>query len=215
MAAVLRISRSGRFSLAASWRRPTGCSAAIRSRIRARRVISSIRSGASFRIRVIKPESIRSPPSDLVGQFPPARVNYVPKEILTQKLTLYKQKRGVFERFLVKKRFKPILDTGDCPRCPKKEKFRNLNRRCSCLERTRRSFRLTHSPRFRLWRMPHWGTSRFVPPVSIFQTRIISTPSRARWISASLSRRLSPSRILSILGWVAGWRGVNTVQQSS
>ena len=59
MAAVLRISRSGRFSLVASWRLPTGCSAAILSRIRARRVISSIRSGASFRIRVMNPESIR------------------------------------------------------------------------------------------------------------------------------------------------------------
>ena len=53
----------------------------------------------------------------------PARVNCVPKKILTQKLTLYKQKRGVFERFLVKKRFKPILDTGDSPRCPKKKKW--------------------------------------------------------------------------------------------
>ena len=28
------------------------------------------------------------------------------------------------------------------------------------------SFRLTHSPRFRLRRMPHWGTSRFVPPAT-------------------------------------------------
>ena len=115
----------------------------------------------------------------------PARVNYVPKKILTQKLTLYKKKRGVFERFLVKKRFKPVLTLGTVPGVQKRKSgnwifIRNLNRRLLPLVRARCSFRLTHSPHFRqkighwgpsvqFWRMPHRGTSRFVPPVSTFR----------------------------------------------
>jgi len=50
---------------------------------------------------------------------------------------------------------------------------------------------------------------------SFFYTLMISTPASAFSISGSASRRLSPSRIFSIFGLVAGCRGVKTVQQSS
>ena len=41
--------------------------------------------------------------------------------------------------------------------------IRNLNHRCSRLERARRSFRLTRSGRFLLRRMPHCGTASLAP----------------------------------------------------
>ena len=46
-------------------------------------------------------------------------------------------------------------------------------------------------------------------------TRIISRLAMARWHRPSTSSALSYSRVSSTLGLVLGWRGVNTVQQSS
>ena len=42
-----------------------------------------------------------------------------------------------------------------------------------------------------------------------------STPSMARWMSPSMSRAASYWTTSSSTGWVRGWRGVKTVQQSS
>lgn len=41
--------------------------------------------------------------------------------------------------------------------------LRNLSRRAAPLERSHRLLRLTHSGRFLLRRMPHWGNASLIP----------------------------------------------------
>ena len=69
------------------------------------------------------------------------------------------------------------------------------NRRIAPLERSHCSFRLTRSPRFRLRRMPHRGTSRFAPRSlnrrdSTLWRSLVSAEFRSVEISATGSRQI-------------------------